>query len=389
MSPRSPLPRFLALYSGLFAAFGVVAPFFPGLLLQDGLGAGAIGIVLASGTAIRLLAGPLGGQLADRTGRPALVLGGFLAAASVVAMGYVPARGLPLLLLVSVAHAVVLAPVTPIADALALGSSQERPRFEYGWVRATGSAAFVAGTLASGQLVGWSGLGITVWLNAGLLAVAACFSRLVPNRVAGIQVPTGSLGGFGMTRTLLGIPMFRRLMIVAALIGGSHALHDGFEVIRWRAAGLSAQQASFLWSTSVVAEVVVFLFLGRRLLQRLGPGGAMMLAAAAGIVRWGTAAQTAWFPAMAIVEPLHGFTFALLHLACMDMISRVVPIKHAATAQAFYATIAMGATSAAVTLAAGPLYGHLGAAAFWGMATMCALALPVAKGIRLAPEKMV
>jgi PPP family 3-phenylpropionic acid transporter len=86
---------------------------------------------------------------------------------------------------------------------------------------------------------------------------------------------------------------------------------------------------------------------------------------------------------MAIVEPLHGLTFALLHLACMNMISRTVPVGLAATAQTFYATVAMGATSAAVTLVAGPLYGHFGAAAYWVMAAMCALALPVAKGLRL------
>jgi PPP family 3-phenylpropionic acid transporter len=376
--------HFLALYSGLFAAFGVVAPFFPGLLLQDGLSPAAIGVVLAGGTAVRLLAGPFGGQLADRTGRPVQVLSGFAVAASIVALGYAPARGLPMLLLISVAHATVLAPLTPIADALALGSASNKPGFEYGWVRAAGSAAFIVGTLVSGRLVEWNGLGIIVWLNAGLLAVAACIAWLVPNRVAGARLPEGSSAEPGSFRMLLRIPMFRRLMIVAALIGGSHALHDGFEVIRWRAAGLSPGQASVLWSSSVAAEVIVFLFLGRRLLNRLGPGRAMILAAVAGIVRWGTAAQTAWFPIMAVVEPLHGLTFALLHLACMDMIGQVVPIALAATAQSFYATIAMGAMAAAVTLAAGPLYGHFGSAAFWAVAAMCALAIPAARGIRLA-----
>jgi PPP family 3-phenylpropionic acid transporter len=384
--PRlSPLPRFLVLYSALFAAFGVASPFLPALLLQDGLDPTAIGIVLAAGTAIRLIAGPLGGQIADRTGRPALTLAGFTAAAAVIALGYAPARGLPLLLLVSVAHATVLAPLTPVADALALGSSRGTPAFQYGWVRAAGSAAFIVGALLSGQLVERSGLGIIVWLNGGLLAVAACFAGLVPNRVAGAteagrsSVPPGSL------RTLLGIPMFRRLMLVAALIGGSHALHDSFEVIRWHAAGLSAREASVLWALSVLGEVVVFLLLGRRILERLGPGRAMMLAALAGIIRWGTVAQTAWFPVMAIVEPLHGLTFALLHLACMDMIGRVVAVRLAATAQAFYATVAMGATSVAVTLAAGPLYENLGASAFWVMALMCGVALPIARGIRLPP----
>ena len=381
MPNRSPLPRFLLLYGVLFAAFGVASPFLPGLLLQDGLQPGSIGVVLAAGTATRLLAGPLGGRLADVTGRPAVVLGGFVAAAAIIAMGYAPARGLPLLLLVSVAHAAVLAPVIPIADALALGSAQTKPGFEYGWVRAAGSATFILGALVAGQFIGWTGLGSIVWLNAGLLAAAACCVWLIPNRVAGVARTASAAAG--SMRTLLGIPMFRRLMVVAALIGGSHALHDGFEVIRWRAAGMSAGQASVLWSLSVAAEVVVFLFLGRRILDRLGPARALILAAAAGIIRWGTAAQTARFPIMAVVEPLHGLTFALLHLACMDMIGHVVPTRLAATAQAFYGTIAMGATSAAITLLSGQLYGHLGASAFWIMAAMCALALPVARGVRL------
>ena len=384
MPNRSPLPRFLALYAWLYAAFGVASPFLPGLLQQDGLAAGAIGLVLAGGTAMRLVSGPFGGRLADRTGWPVGVLAIGTAIAAVVATGYAPARGLWLLLAVSVAHAAVLAPLTPIADALALGSAKAKPGFEYGWVRAAGSAAFIAGTLASGRLVGQDGLGVIVWMNAGLLAVAAACAWLVPNRVAGAPLersPAPAANMLSSLRTLLGIPMFGRLMLIAALIGGSHALHDGFEVIRWRTAGLSAGQASVLWSLSVAAEVIVFLALGPRLLRLLGPGRAMMLSACAGIVRWSAAAWTARFPVMAVVEPLHGLTFALLHLACMDLIGRLVPARLAATAQACYGTLAIGATTAAVTLAGGPLYGAWGADAFWPMAAMCALALPLARNM--------
>ncbi len=387
MPVRSPLPRFLLLYTALFAAFGVASPFLPGLLGQDGLGPGAIGIVLAGGTAIRLLSGPIGGRLADRTGLPSAVLGGFTAASALVALGYAPARGLPLLFAVSVAHAAVLAPLTPLADALALGSSQRPPRFEYGWVRATGSAAFIVGTLVSGQMVGRSGLGVIVWLNAGLLAIAAVLAPTLPNQVAG----TNDAGAASPHRrsfgTLLRIPVFRRLMLVATLIGGSHALHDGFVVIRWRSAGLSAAQSSVLWAISVAAEVAVFSFAGSRLLGWLGPGRALVLSGVAGIIRWGTEAVTARFGIMALVEPLHGLTFALLHLACMEVIGRVVPTELAATAQAFYATVAMGAMQAAVTLASGPLYGRYGAGAFWPMALMCALAIPVALGVRPAEAR--
>ena len=379
---RPPLSRFLLLYGALFVAFGVASPFLPGLLEQDGLGPEAIGIVLAAGTAIRLLAGPLGGVIADRTGRPVLLLTACTATAAVVALGYAPARGFAPLLLVGLAHAAVLAPIVPLADALALGSATGPGGFAYGWVRGAGSAAFVAGTLFAGQVVGWAGLGVIVWLNAGLLAVAAVFAARVPNRVAGRREAPRQAGSF---RDLLVIPAFARAMAVVALVGGSHALHDGFEVIRWRAAGLSTAECSVLWSLSVLAEVVVFFLLGRPLLARLGPAGAMMLSAAAGMLRWATAARTAWFPAMALVEPLHGLTFALLHLAAMAIIARVVPARLAATAQAFYGTIAMGAASAAVTLLAGSLFARLGAASFWAMAAMCLAGLLLA-GLWLRPS---
>ena len=381
----SPLPRFLIFYAALFAAFGVASPFLPGLMQQDGLGPNQLGVVLAAGTAIRLLAGPLGGRLADRVGRVPVVLAGFTAASALVAFGYAPARGLFPLLAVSVAHAAVLAPLTPISDALALGSSQAGRVFRYGWVRGAGSAAFIMGTLLSGQVVGQSGLGSIVWLNGGLLAVAAAVAWMLPNRVAGSTAGNRREGDQASAWSLARIPAFVQLMGVAALIGGSHALHDGFEVIRWRSAGLSAGEISVLWSLSVGAEVIVFVGVGPRLLDVLGPRRAMLLAACAGIVRWGTAARTAWFPAMAMVEPLHGLTFAMLHLACMAMIARVVPARLAATAQAFYATVAMGATSALVTLASGPLYGTFGASSFWGMAGMCALALPLASMMRPPP----
>jgi PPP family 3-phenylpropionic acid transporter len=381
VSEPAPLPRFLALYGGLFAAFGVAAPFLPALLERDGLGADQLAIVLAGGTAIRLLTGPAGGRLADRVARPSLVLAGFAAISAAVATCYAPARGLLLLLLVSLAHAAVLAPLTPVADALALGSAALPGGFPYGWVRGAGSAAFIAGTLVAGQLVDRFGLQIIIWLNAGLLAVAAGCSALVPDRLAGSPAVPAARGG---VRALLGIPVFVRLMGVAALVGGSHALHDSFEVIRWRAAGLSPAQCSVLWALAVAAEVFVFLFAGRRLLDRLGPAGSMTLAAAAGVLRWSAAACTAAFPVMAAVEPLQGLTFALLHLSCMAVIARHVPRPLAATAQAFYATIAMGAVAAVVTLASGPLYGGFGAGAFWPMAAMCAAALPLARSLRPA-----
>jgi hypothetical protein len=137
-----------------------------------------------------------------------------------------------------------------------------------------------------------------------------------------------------------------RRQLLAALVMSSHALHDGFEVLRWEDGGIGPGAAGLLWSEGVLAEVVVFVVVGPTLLRWLGPAGAAALAASAGIVRWSVTAVTAWLPAMVLVEPLHGLTFALLHLACMQMLSVVVPPALAATAQAIYGGLAVGTMTA-------------------------------------------
>jgi hypothetical protein len=48
--------------------------------------------------------------------------------------------------------------------------------------RGAGSAAFVCGTLHSGQAIARFGIAVAVWLNAGLLAATALAARLVPDR---------------------------------------------------------------------------------------------------------------------------------------------------------------------------------------------------------------
>src|SRR5207247_9717550 len=81
---------------------------------------------------------------------------------------------------------------------------------------------------------------------------------------------------------LLKIPLFRNLVLVAALVLGSHAMHDAFAVIRWSAAGISPGTASLLWSEAVAAEVIVFFFIRPALVRRVAAGGPLAVAPKSG-----------------------------------------------------------------------------------------------------------
>jgi PPP family 3-phenylpropionic acid transporter len=376
----SALPRFILLYAAMYAAFGVASPFLPAFVNARGLPPEQLGLVLAAGTAVRLLSSPLAGRIGDLIEALRVVLVVCCALAAGVTLGYLPAHGFWIFLALSLFHAAALAPITVLADALALGSASPPPGsgrrgFEYGWVRGTGSAAFIVGTLFSGQAVGAFGLDVIVWLQASLLGAAVFAALRVPELIHARTSDAVRAPAAGVL-VLLRIPLFRSLVLVAALILGSHAMHDAFAVIRWSAAGISPAAASVLWSESVAAEVLVFFLIGPALVARLTPAGAIALAAAAGVLRWAVMAQTSDVFALALVQPLHGVTFALLHLACMRLIARSVPQGLEGTAQAIYGTVGIGAATALLTLFSGALYGRLGAQGFWVMAALCAVALP-------------
>ena len=155
--------------------------------------------------------------------------------------------------------------------------------------------------------------------------------------------------------------------MVAALVLGSHAMHDTFSMMRWLAAGIGPRAGSVLWSESVVAEVLVFVLVGPAVLRHVAPFRAMALAALAGVVRWTVVARSTSLAALAFTQPLHGVT-APLHLACMRAIAATVP-PHAATAQSY----AVGAT--VVTALFSVVSGHAVRPArrgFPGPAAVCA-----------------
>src|SRR3984957_1669868 len=238
-SSRSMLCRFLILYGSLYAGFGVQSPYLPILLDNRHLRPETIALALAAGTAMRLMAAQAVARLADRLDAPKV----FLALCTTAA---------------------ALAPPPPLSDTLALGAAAPAGSggavIHYGWLRGCGSAAFALGLVLSGQVIGHFGIVVIVWLNAALLAAAAPMALGVPQLLATGGHPQATPSQARGVGVLLGLPLYRKMVLLAMLILGSHAMHDSFAMIRWSRAGISPGTSGILWSLSVAAEVVVFLF---------------------------------------------------------------------------------------------------------------------------------
>jgi PPP family 3-phenylpropionic acid transporter len=358
----------------------VASPYWPKLFESKGLEPQQIGWILAAALVVRLASGPLIGRLADQLAALRLVLASCIVIAAATAAAYMSVDTFWLVLLIAIVQAAALAPTTSIADALTVGAARPgtpgKP-FEYGWIRGAASAAFLAGTLVIGQLIGPHDLSPIIWTNVALLAAAAAATALVPRPEPGLVALADASPVGAKVRALLALPPFRIVIIVSALVYGSHALYDAFAVIRWSVAGLPAPVTSALWAEAVAAEVLVFFHIGPWLIDHIGPRGAAALAAAAGVLRWSVMGLTNSVTVLVLLQPMHGLTFALLHLVCMRVIGNIVSSGVAATAQALYA-FGAGIVTAALTSLSGTLYADYGGRTFLLMAALCLAALPVA-----------
>lgn len=366
----SPAARFALMFAAQFTAIGVMQPFLPLLFAARGAGPEAVGVLLAAASLTRLIAGPLGGRLADAIGDTRAVMAVGAAVAAVAALGFLVAQDFWSLLLVSVLLAIVMAPNIPLGDAMAGHAARARPGFDYSRVRSAGSLSFIVAAAVAGWVAERSGASAIAIVLSACFAASAVVACLLPRPVA----PASRHDGAGGFLAVLRLPAFRRLLPVSALIQGSHVLYYGFGALHWQALGHSTFVIGLLWGTAVLAEFFFFAW-GRRLMEWLGAPGLAMLAALVGILRWSIFALDPDLPVLFVVNMLHAVTFGAMHLASIRILADHVPARMAGTAQTLHASLGAGVTMAALTLACGPLYAWAGGHGYWVMAALAALAL--------------
>ena len=346
-----------AVLAAFFGAGAVMSAFLPLWLSDRGLSAGEIGFVLGAGSLLRVVGVPGGGWLADLVGRRWVLVGaaGVAAAGTAVLPGVHGVTGLFVVVAVVGVAASVLAPLTD-AVTLALAGAG---RLEYGRTRVWGSVSYMAATAGAGALLGMTGSGVVPVLLVVGYGLAAVFAVWVPD----LGVGRRDVGGAPWWNA-----SFRLALVGTVLIQGSHGAYYSFAPLLWREAGISDGVIGLLIAEGIVAEVAVCIW-GRGVVAWLGPAGLTGVAAGACAVRWTATALTVDVGALAVVQVLHGVTFAFQHLSAMGVLTRVAPGR-AGTAQAVLSAVGFSASTAAVVWVTGRLYGGLGGYVFLPVAAM-------------------
>jgi PPP family 3-phenylpropionic acid transporter len=350
-------------YAAIFAVTGALLPYWPVWLAEWGLGAADIGRYLGLAILARIAGATLLSALADRYAVRRWTIAGSALAAAAVYLAHLAIDTPGALLVATLAAAFAMAPLIPLGEALGLRASAWHG-FAYAPVRAAGSVSFLAVNIAAGAAIAMAGAGPVLWIVVAGLACTAALGAVHPGGGAAPRGPDRA--GRGEARRLLASPVF--LLAAAAMAAGqaSHSVYYVYSVLDWRAQGIDAAVIGWLWAFAVIVETALMLGPGRAWVARLGPAGALVLAGAAGLVRWSAMAFAPPLAALWPLQMLHALTFALGHLGTMAFMAAAVPSRLAGSAQGLATGAIGGVAMAGTAFAAAALVETAGIdAAYW------------------------
>mgnify|MGYP002713053514 CR=1 FL=1 len=355
---------FAGQFVALFAAGGIVLPFWPYWLGSQGFSANEVALVLAVCTAARVVLAPGISAIADASGNRKRVL--FLVALAFLC-GLVPffnLSGFWSILLLWTVVGTLFTTMIPMSDSLSVVATKQLG-LDYGRARLWGSLSFIVVSTAAGWFLSGRSADAVLWMLMLAAAVICCAVLLLPN----LKTPTTTGKAAMAFAEALRQPGFLGFLGVTSMLLASHAVLYGFGTLHWTAAGHSETVVGMLWAEGVILEVLVFAF-GGWLLRHLNITGLFLFAVVAGVIRWTVLGVTTDLVWLFLVQALHAGTFAAAHLASVTFIGRSMPDHLGSTAQGLFDACAMGIVFAVAMWGGGTLYDAFGGHAFWAMAAM-------------------
>lgn len=343
-----------ALILAYFTYFGVLGIFVPylGLFLDGrGLNSKDIGLLLALVTATRIIGPSTWAAIAERTGKPALVmrLGAVLAiigwSSSFFDIGFWP------LLIGFALFSFFWTAILPQLEVSAFYFLNNNTH-AYSRIRTAGSVGYIVLVMLGGWLFELYGseflpLGTALFMLLLLLALLGLPQVQIANEPHTQPVRFGQL---------LRQPVFWHFMGAALLLQMSFAPFYGFFTLYCRDLGYSGTQTGLFIGLAVLAEIIAFYFAGHIIRRR---SYRLLLTFCYGLtaVRWlmlATLADSIWWLALSML--LHAASFAIAHSCAMQFIQQFFPPVLRSRGQALYAGVIFGGGGAIGAYVSGLLW---------------------------------
>ena len=345
--PALPYWRLSGFYLVYFASLGALIPYWSVYLQSLGFSPLQIGQLMAVIMITKVIAPNLWGWLADRRGRRMGIvrLASFLSALAFSGVFFGDSyRWMVLVIGVFSFFWNASLPQFEATTMNYLGAAHHR----YSLVRLWGSLGFVLSVVLLGAALDHYGDALIPAVVLSLF-ITLCLSSLT---VAEAPPPQTRSQHHSLGQIL-------RQPAVIALLGGSlllqlsHGPYYVFFSIYMAEHGYSHSSIGLLWAVGVVAEVLLFLAMGR-LLHRYGTRRLWTAALLLTALRW---LLTALYPGhswlMLLTQTLHAASFGVCHAIAIHLVHHFFNGPHQGRGQALYASLSFGVGGALGSVGAG------------------------------------
>ncbi len=316
------------LYFLVFCCTASWLPVMADFCISRGLTGIQTSVVLSITPLMMFLVQPLTGTLADRFGfRKILLLASTLAAFSY--LGYLMQGGFLWLMAVTIVMSVFYNTIQPVLDSLSLQLADKDPAFSYGTLRVAGALGWAVTGIITGKVIDGSQVGMVFVISFISMAGVALLTLFLPKQ--DVILPSESAGYTGSTQLLKNKQLLFLLLAVVLISTGGTAIWN-FYSLYMKGNGASATLVGYGLSLQGLCELPFFYF-SARIMLRFGTRLTLILTVLVLSLRLLLYAFVSK-PEMAIpIELLHGISWSLFWVACVEYVSKLVDAKWMATGQ--------------------------------------------------------
>ena len=338
-----------------FLVFCCTASWLP--ILADhlkglGLSGIRIGIILSVTPFMMFLVQPFYGMLADRWGyKKVLIFSSFLAGLSY--LGFLVQGGFAYLLLITVLMAVFYNTLQPVLDSLALKLAQNNPKFSYGTLRIAGAAGWAATGIVTGYFIDTVNTSVIFVFAAASMLLTTLFSLAL--KTDNEKVVDAGSQSFEHIREVFADRTLIFLLLCVFLVSAGATTIWNFYSIYMKENGASASLVGYGISFQGLCELPLFYF-SARIISRFGLKTTLLITVFATALRMLLYSVVKDPVAALFIEVLHGISWSLFWVVCVEYVNMLVREEWRATGQSLLYAAYFGAGAIVGNFWTGYLY---------------------------------
>ncbi len=340
------------LYFLVFCCTAAWLPIFADYCKERGLSGIRTGIILSITPVMMFFIQPFYGMLADRFGyKKTLLFSSFLA--SVAYVLYLFDGGFTYLFLITIFMAIFYNTIQPVLDSLSLNLVKKNPAFSYGALRIAGAAGWAFTGIITGQLIDASNTTVIFTISAVCMLFTFLFSfSLEPDKV---QISRQTIQSFKKVNVVFSNRILLFLLLCIFLVSTGATTIWNFYSLYMKENGASASLVGYGISLQGICELPLFYF-SALIIARLGMKTTMLITVFATALRMYLYSIVKNPQAALLIELLHGISWSLFWVVCVEYVNMLIPANWRATGQSLLYAAYYGAGAIAGNFWTGYLY---------------------------------